>query len=109
MLIQLQVSENVSRRFDELAQYAGQSREQAMLDALEAYLARVAEEDARIDEARAQVARGEVVDAEDTFAEAEAMLLARGMTREQLAMIKEEVEREADAFYGVPLQAILRR
>ena len=34
MVIQLQVPEDVSRRFDELAEYAGQSREQVMLDAL---------------------------------------------------------------------------
>lgn len=102
-VVQVQVPDEMARRFDEVAQQVGQSREQLLLDVLETYLARIAEEDARIDEAHTQIARGEVVDAEEVTAEAEAMLLARGMTREQLTAITAEVEQEADAFYGVSL------
>jgi predicted transcriptional regulator len=79
---QVQIPEEMSQRFEELARYAGQSREQVILEVLEDYLRQIAEEDARIDEALAQVEHGEVIDADEAFAEAEAMLLARGITRE---------------------------
>jgi predicted transcriptional regulator len=102
--IQLQVPDEMTQRFQELAQYAGQSREAVMLDVLAAYLAQIAEEDARIDEARAQIARGEVIDAEDVHAEDAVYLAQLGLSAEQLATIKAEVEREAAAFYGVSLR-----
>jgi hypothetical protein len=72
-----------------------------MLDILAAYLAELAAEDARSDEAMAQVERGEVVDADEVFAEAAAALLARGITPNFVAAMRAEAEQEADAFYGV--------
>jgi predicted transcriptional regulator len=72
-------------RFDELARHTGQPREDVMIQALEAYLARIAEEDARLETARAAVARGEWVDADEADAQMEAWLLTRGITPEQLA------------------------
>jgi len=103
MSMQLQIPDTMRDRFEALAQQTGQRREDMMLSALEAYLAEVAEERIRIEEARAEAARGDVVDAESVYAEAAAMLLARGVTPEQLAAIKAEAEREADAYYGVSL------
>jgi predicted transcriptional regulator len=99
--IELQVPDEMTARFDQLAQYAGQPREQVMLDILAAYLEELAAEDARVDEALAQVERGEVVDADEVFAEAEATLLARGITPDFVAAVRAEAEQEADAFYGV--------
>ena len=101
--IQLQLPDEMTRRLDELAQYAGQAREAVLLDIVAAHLAEIAAEDARIDEARAQIARGEGIDAEELDAENEAYLLSRGLTREQLDAIGEEVRREYEAFYGVSL------
>lgn len=88
--------EDLATRFDEMARYAGQAREQVMLEVLESYLAQIAEEDARIDEARAQVARGEVIDAEEIRAEDEALLARLGVATEEIA-------REFEAYYGVKL------
>jgi predicted transcriptional regulator len=103
MVIQLQVPDNIRQRFDELAQHAGQSREEVIIEAMEAYLAQIAEEDAAVAAGIAQADRGEVVDAEVVSAEAKAILLARGMTREQLAAIRAEVRAEMEAAYGVSL------
>lgn len=100
---QLQLPDDLTRRFDELAQHAGQSREQVMVEALEAYLAQIAEEAARIEEARAEIARGEFVTAEEIRAEDAVFRAQLGLSPEQLAVIKAEAEREADAFYGVSL------
>lgn len=41
-VMHLQVPDELTRRFDELAQHAGQSLEQVIVEALEAYAARVA-------------------------------------------------------------------
>lgn len=103
MTTQLPIPEDLAARFDELARYAGQSRERVILEVLEAYLARIAEEDARIDEARTQIARGEVVDAEEIRAEDEALLARLGVSPEQLVVIDEEIAREFETYYGVKL------
>ncbi len=102
-VMQLHLPDDLTQRFDELAQHAGQSREQVIVEVLEAYLAQIAEEDARLKAAIAAADRGEVVDADAADAEMEAWLLARGVTPEQLAAIGEETQREAEAFYGVSL------
>jgi predicted transcriptional regulator len=103
MVIQLQVPDDMTRRFDELAQHAGQSREEVILEALEAYLSQIAEDGARLEAAIAAADRGEVVDAEVAHAEDEAMLLARGVTPEQMAAIRAEVFAEMEGAYGVSL------
>ena len=103
MPTQLPIPEHLAARYDELARYSGHSREQVMLEVLEAYLARIAEEDARIDEARAQIARGEVVDAEEIRVEDEALLARLGVTPAQLAAVDKEIAREFEAYYGVEL------
>lgn len=100
-VVQVQVPDAVAARLDAVARQVGQSREQLLLDVVEAYLAQIAEEDARIDEARAQIARGEVVDAEVVSAEAWAALRARGLTDEQRAAIRAEIRMEAEAAYGI--------
>lgn len=61
----------------------------------------IAEEDARIADARAESGRGEFVTAEEIQAEDEAFLARLHMPAEQVAAITAEVEQEADAFYGV--------
>jgi predicted transcriptional regulator len=99
--IELHLPDEMTARFDQLAQYAGQPREQVMLDILATYLTDLAAEDARIDEALAQVERGEVVEADEVFAEAEAALIANGITLDFIAAMRAEAEQEADAFYGV--------
>jgi predicted transcriptional regulator len=103
MVIQLQVPDELTRRFDELAQHVGQSREEVIIEVLEAYLAQIAEDDARLEAAIAAADRGEIVDAEVVSAENEAYLRTRGVTSEQLAAISEEVRREFEVFYGVSL------
>ena len=50
-----------------------------------------------------RLVRGDVVDAEVLDADTEAYVLQRGMTQEQPAEIKAEVEREAAALYGTLL------
>jgi predicted transcriptional regulator len=101
MSIHLAIPDEMAQRFEEVAQSAGQSREQVMLDILAAYLAEIAAEDARIDEARAQMKRGEVVELEEIRAEDAALLARLGLSADELATIKAEVEAEADAYYGV--------
>jgi predicted transcriptional regulator len=103
MSTQLQIPDEISQRFEELAQYFGQSREQVMLEILEAYLAQVGAEAERITQARAQIAHGKGIDAEEIKAEDEALLARLGVTPEQLAVIDEEVCREAEAFYSISL------
>jgi predicted transcriptional regulator len=102
-VLQLEVPDEITQRVDALARHAGQSPEQLILEVLADYLAQIAEEDARLEAAMAAADRGDVVDAEVVRAEDEAYLLSRGMTREQLDAIGEEVRREYDAFYGVSL------
>jgi predicted transcriptional regulator len=102
-IIQVGVPSAVARRYDELAEETGRGREDLLVEALEAYLARVAEDNARLEAAIAAAKRGEVVDAEVVRAEAEARLLERGMTREQIAAIRAEVFAEMEEAYGVSL------
>jgi predicted transcriptional regulator len=103
MVTQLQLSDDLIKRFDALARYAGESREHMMRVALEDYVARMDEEDATVAAAIAQAERGDLLDAEIVRAEAEAMLLARGVTPEQMAAIRAEVRSEMEAAYGVSL------
>ena len=67
-LTQLQLPDEITQRYDELARHAGHSRERVMREVLEAHLTQVSEEDASLASA-----------------------------------IKADVEREADAFYGISL------
>ena len=99
----LQLPDEITRRYDELAQHAGQSREHVMREALEAYLARLADADAALAAAIAEADRGEVVDVDAIHAEDAAFRARLRLSPEQLAAIKAEVEREADAFYGTSL------
>jgi predicted transcriptional regulator len=103
MVIAVQVPEELGACVDAIVQHTGVTREQLVLEALEVYLADVTAEAARIAEARAQIARGEGIEAEEIEAE-DAVLLARlGVTPEQLVAIDEEVRREAEALYGISL------
>ena len=74
-----------------------------MLAALADYLDAHAAEEARLDAAIAAAARDEVVDAAMIHAEVEAMLLARGLTPEQLTAIRAEVFVEMEDIYGMPV------
>jgi predicted transcriptional regulator len=98
MSTQLQIPDEMSQRFDELARYTGQPCEQVMLEVLATYLMRIGEEDARINAARAQIALRDVVEADEIRAE-DATLLARlGVTPEQLTVIDTEIAREFEAY-----------
>ncbi len=97
---QIQMPDHLAYLYDGIAREAGLSREAVMLQALEAYVAPTAEDDARLLASIAAADAGDVIDAEILEAETEAYFLQRGMTRERIAAIEAEVEREADAFYG---------
>jgi hypothetical protein len=60
-------------------------------------------EDMQMEEAITQANRGDLVDAEQVHAEAEALLLQRGVTHEQLVALRAEVFAEMEEAYGVPL------
>ena len=90
-ITQVGLPSELTRRYDELARQTGQSREDVLRIALEAYLAQIGEEDARLATAIAQADRGEVVDAEQVHAENESFLRQRGVTPEQLAALRAEV------------------
>jgi predicted transcriptional regulator len=102
-LTQLAIPNEFLQQIDELARHTGKRREDVMLDALEAYLAQIAEEDAGLEAAIAEADRGEVIDAEAIHAEDRAFLASLGLPPEQLAAIRDEVRREAEAFHGVTL------
>ena len=102
-ITQLQLPDEITQRFDALARHAGHSREQVMREVLEAHLAHLAEEDAILAAAIAEADRGEVVALDVIHAEDEVFRAQLGLAPEQLAAIKAEVEREADAFYGISL------
>ena len=102
-LTQLQLPDEITQRYDELARHAGHSRERVMREVLEAHLIQVAEEDASLAAAIAEADRGEVVDIEEIHSEDELYRTQLGLAPEHLAAIKADVEREADAFYGTSL------
>jgi predicted transcriptional regulator len=97
---EIQLPDYLAHLYDGMAREAGVSREAVILQALEAYVAPTAEDEARLLTSIAEAEAGDVIDAEALEAETEAYFLQRGMTREQIAAIEAEVEREADAFYG---------
>jgi predicted transcriptional regulator len=102
-MTQLAVPNEFLERIDELARHAGKRREDIMLEALESYLAQIAEDDAALQAAIAEADRGDVIDADVIHAE-DAIFRARlGLAPEELAAIRDEVRREAEAFYGVTL------
>ena len=101
--IQLTLTTELADRYEALARHRGQPREDLMLAALTDYLDARAAEEARLDAAIAAAARGEVIDAAVVHAEEETMLLARGLTTEQLAAIRTEVFAEMEDAYGIPL------
>jgi len=74
-----------------------------MQTALELGLQQLADDHPRLTAAIAAADRGEVIDAEDVHAEVEALLQARGVTLEQLAVLRAEARAEAEALYGVSL------
>jgi len=96
----LDLPDEIGRRYEELALQTGQQPEEVMRDVLAEHLAQ-REEDVRLSEARAAVARGEYVTAEEIHVEDEALLDHLGITPEQRAAIRAEVEAEAAAVYGV--------
>lgn len=102
-LTHLQLPDEITQRYDELARHAGHSRERVMREVLEAHLTQVAEEDASLAAAIAEADRGEVIDMEEIHAEDQVFRAQLGLAPEHLAAIKAEVEREADAFYGISL------
>jgi predicted transcriptional regulator len=102
-LMQLADPNHFIERHDQLALHTGKQREDVLLEALEAYLTQIVEEDARLEAAIAEADRGELVDAEQVHAEAEAMLLARGVTPEQMAAIRAEVFAEMEQAYSISL------
>lgn len=53
LLTQISLPADLAHRYEELARYTGQRREEMMVAVLEAYLAEVGEEDARIEAASA--------------------------------------------------------
>jgi len=99
-LTQLQLPDEITQRYDELARHTGHSRERVMREVLEAHLTQVAAKDASLAAAIAEADRGEVIDMEEIHAEDQVFHAQLGLAPEQLAAIEAEVEREADAFYG---------
>ena len=91
---------DLTRRYGALAEETGRGREELLVEALEDYLARVAEEDARLEAAIGAADRGETVDARVVEARMEAVLTQMGVTPKQFAAIEAEVRQEADAVYG---------
>ena len=103
MVTQLQLPADLAGRYDDLAQKSGQSREAMMLAPLQAYLMHIAEEDERLEAAIAGAERGEVSDAEEVHADAEALIAPLGVSREQRAQIRAQVRYEMEKAYGVSL------
>jgi predicted transcriptional regulator len=101
ILTRLQLPADLTKRYDDLAQKIGQSREAVMLAALQAYLTHVAEGDERLEAAIAGAERGEIVDAEEVHADAEALIAPLGVGPEQRAQIRAQVRREMEKAYGV--------
>jgi predicted transcriptional regulator len=95
----LAVPNEFLQQIDEVARHTGKQREEIMLEALEAYLAQITEEDAGLEAAIAEADRGEVIDASVIHAEDAAFLAGLGLPPEQLTAIRDEARREAEAFY----------
>ena len=102
-LMQVGLPRELARRYAELAEETGRGREELVVEALEEYLARLAEEATRLRAAIAQADRGDVVDAEVVHAEADAVIARLGMSSEQRAQIRAEVRAEMEVAYGVSL------
>ena len=93
----------LAHQYEELAHTTGQRREDLMVAALEAYLAGLGGDDARLAAAIAAADRGAKVDSDEVDSEIETLLRARGVSAVQLAAVREEARREVEAFYGVSL------
>lgn len=94
-ITQVEVPSDLARRYNELAEEIGRDRQELLVEALEDYLERAADE-ARLAAAVAAADRGEVVDAEVVKADAEALLDRVDVPPERRAKIRAEVRAEME-------------
>lgn len=99
----LELPDELGKRYEELARQAGEQPEAVMREALEAYVDHLAEDSRRLDAAIAAADRGELIDSDAADDEIETLLRARGVSAEQLAVLRAEARAEVEAYHGISL------
>ncbi|MGH2411804.1 MAG: CopG family ribbon-helix-helix protein [Chloroflexota bacterium] len=96
--ITIQLPVEVTGQYDALARAMGRTRDSLIDEALHEYLARQAEDLARIEHAIAQADRGEFA----TDEEMEKLFTEFGGPPEKRAALRQEMRASLDAAYGTP-------